>query len=355
MKRLRISDSKIVLILVLGLLISCQSANKIKQDSENEKQLDKDVKSGSPDATENMKQFQSDEYHFSMQLPEDWEFEKSSRGESFPIINAFPSDDKDTIELPATIHANPEILYIGIFPKGYGTDLPFSKTRKMSAVDPSLSFEVNQTKTTVYLLENDEVWGYFIVPASPPANWSDDGFIFAQVATANIEIKCFDEETGDELEMSECDPMTGDEIKRFGNTSEENKENINAILQSIQFNTSTGGSDKNTSAEKGIRVEKPTAGSTVSFPLEIAGEARGNWFFEAEFTVRLVQNGNELALAIIKAQGEWMTSDYVPFSATMNFDAEGHTGEVSLVFKNSNPSGNPELDIEFTVPVEIGD
>lgn len=353
MKRMYMLDSKIVLILFFGLLISCQSANKNKQDSENEEQPNENVKSGSPETPGNQKQFQLDEYHFSMQLPEDWEFEKSSRGGNFPIINAFPSDDRSAIELPATVHANPEISYIGIFPKGYGTDLPFSKIRKMTVDDPELTFEINESESTVFMLENDEVWGYFIVPDSPPANWSDDGFIFAQVAAENIEIKCFDEETGEELEMSECDPMTGDEIKRFGNIPEENKESINAILQSIQFNTSTGGSDKNTSAEKGIQVEKPTAGSSVSFPLEITGEAKGNWYFEAEFTVRLVKDGNELALAIVKAQGEWMTSDYVPFSATMNFDAEGHAGKASLVFKNNNASGKPELDKEFTVPVEI--
>ncbi len=288
-----------------------------------------------------------------MQFPENWEFKKTSRGGNFPIINAFLLDDKSSIELPATVHANPEISYIGIFPKGYGTELPFSKTRKMTDDDPSLTFDVNQNKTTVFLLENDQVWSYYIVPASPPANWSDDGFIFAQIAAENIEIKCFDEETGDEIKMSECDPMTGDEIKRFGSTTNERHQDIKSILQSIQFNTSANGSDDNASTEKGIRVEEPTAGATVSFPLEITGEARGNWFFEAEFTVRLVQNGNELALAIVKAQDEWMTSDYVPFSATMNFDAEGLAGKASLVFKNSNPSGKPELDKELAVPVEI--
>ncbi|HKL31624.1 MAG TPA: hypothetical protein VJ919_03770, partial [Tangfeifania sp.] len=299
MKRLPISDSKIVLILFFGLLISCQSVNKNEQNSENEKQPNEDVKSESQETSGNMKQILSDESHFLMRLPKDWEFEKSSRGGIFPIINAFPSEERSTIELPATVHANPEISYIGIFPKGYGTDLPFSKIRKISGADPSLSFEINQTKTTVYLLENDQPWGYFIVPASPPANWSDDGFIFAQVAAENIEIKCYDEKTGEELEMSECDPMTGDEIKRFGTIPEENQETLTAILQSFQFETLANGSDKNASSEKGIRIEKPTAGSTVSFPLKISGEAKGNWFFEAEFTVHLLQNENELAVAIL--------------------------------------------------------
>ncbi|MFW5773788.1 MAG: Gmad2 immunoglobulin-like domain-containing protein [Tangfeifania sp.] len=353
MKRMCMFDSKIVLILFFGLLISCQSANKNGQDSEKEKQTEEDVKSGSPDAPDNMEEFQSDESHFLMRLPKDWEFEKSSRGGNFPIINAFPSDEKETIELPATVHADPEISYIGIFPKGYGTELPFSKTRKMSAADPTLSFEINQTKTTVFLLENDQVWGYFIVPASPPADWSDNGFIFAQVAAENIEIKCFDEDTDEELEMSECNPMTGDEIKRFGNIPEENQETLTAILQSFQFKNFSAGTDENVSSEKGIRIEKPTAGSTVSFPLEITGEARGNWFFEAEFTVRLVQNGTELAIAIVKAQDDWMTMDYVPFSATMNFDAEGRGGDASLVFKNNNASGKPELDKTFKLPVKI--
>lgn len=346
-------DLKIVLALFFGLLISCQSANKNEQDSETEKQSEEDVKSGSPETPGDWRQFQSDEYNFSMQIPESWENEKYVPGGSFPIINIFPSDDKNKIDLPVTVHADPEISYIGIYPKGYGTELPFSKTRKMTVDDPELTFEINQSESTVFLLENDQPWGYFMVPSSPPANWSDDGFIFAQVAAENIEIKCFDEKTGEELEMSECNPMTGDEIKRFGDIPEENQKDVNTILQSIQFNASENGSDKNASSEKGIRVEKPIAGSTVSFPLEISGEAKGNWFFEAEFTVHLFRNGNELAVAIVKAQDDWMTSDYVPFSATMNFDAEGYTGDAALIFRNNNASGKPELDKEFTLPVRI--
>ncbi|MFW5755878.1 MAG: Gmad2 immunoglobulin-like domain-containing protein [Tangfeifania sp.] len=346
-------DLKIVLVLFFGLLISCQSANKNEQDSEKEKQTEEDVKSGSPETPGDWRQFQSDEYNFSMQIPESWENEKYVPGGSFPIINIFPSDDKNKIDLPVTVHADPEISYVGIYPKGYGTELPFSKTRKMTVDDPELTFEINQSESTVFLLENDQVWGYFIVPVSPLANWSDHGFIFAQVAAENIEIKCFDEDTDEELEMSECNPMTGDEIKRFGNIPVENQETLTAILQSFQFNTELAGTDENVSSEKGIRIEKPTAGSTVSFPLEITGEARGNWYFEAEFTVRLVQNGTELAVAIVKAQDDWMTMDYVPFSATMNFDAEGHSGTASLVFRNNNASGKPELDKTFKLPVKI--
>lgn len=346
-------NSGIFLVLFIVLVTSCQSPNKSKQDSEKEKQPSEKMKNGIPEVPDNWQQVQSDEYNFLMQIPKSWENEKYLPGGSFPIINLFPSDDKSKIDLPVTVHAGAEISYIGIFPQGYGTELPFSKSRKMADTDLSLTFEADQTKTTVFLLENDQVWGYFIVPASPPENWSDNGFIFARIAAEDIEIRCFDEETGKELEMSECDPMTGDEIKRFGNIPVENQEDVNTILQSFQFNNSTVVSDRNSSSEKGIRIEKPTAGSTVSSPLEISGEAKGNWYFEAEFTVRLVQNGNELAVAIVKAQDDWMTSDYVPFSATMNFDAEGHGGNASLIFRNNNASGKPELDKTFTLPVQI--
>jgi hypothetical protein len=147
--------------------------------------------------------------------------------------------------------------------------------------------------------------------------------------------------------------QSANKSKQDSENEEQLSEDVKSRNSEAPANQKQFKSDKNASAEKGIRIENPTAGSTVSFPIEITGEAKGNWFFEAEFTVRLVQNGNELALAIVKAQDEWMTSDYVPFSATMNFDTEGHTGEASLVFKNSNPSGNPELDKEFTIPVEI--
>lgn len=57
-------------------------------------------------------------------------------------------------------------------------------------------------------------------------------------------------------------------------------------------------------------------------------------------------------MAIAQAQGEWMTSEFVPFKAKLEFQApQTETGV--LVFIKDNPSGIRELDNELRVPVHF--
>lgn len=100
-----------------------------------------------------------------------------------------------------------------------------------------------------------------------------------------------------------------------------------------------------------IRVAKPQTGAEISSPMEINGEARGTWFFEASFPVRLVdENGKELASGIAEAEGEWMTEKFVPFKATLIFDRkDAKSGK--LILLKANPSDLEEMDDSFAVPV----
>ncbi len=129
------------------------------------------------------------------------------------------------------------------------------------------------------------------------------------------------------------------------NTSEETEKNSNQAEYSENAKVRSGGD--------GIRITNPEAGSAVSSPVQIEGEAKGNWYFEAEFTVHLEQNGKTLADTIVHARGDWMTSDFVPFSTTIIFPENVRKGDAFLVFKNSNASGKPELDKTFKLPVRI--
>ena len=102
-----------------------------------------------------------------------------------------------------------------------------------------------------------------------------------------------------------------------------------------------------------IRVENPTSGSQIASPLEITGQARGNWYFEADFPITLEdQTGRVLAQTIAQAQGEWMTTEFVPFKATLNFNP-GALTEATLIFHKNNPSGLPENDDRFEIPVKL--
>jgi Immunoglobulin-like domain of bacterial spore germination len=102
-----------------------------------------------------------------------------------------------------------------------------------------------------------------------------------------------------------------------------------------------------------IQVETPRPNAEVSSPLVITGKARGTWFFEAEFPIYLYDSqGNEVAHVSARAQGEWMTEDFVPFSAELPFPVS-EKGAGELILRRSNPSGLPENDDELRIPLRF--
>ncbi|MCK6462239.1 MAG: Gmad2 immunoglobulin-like domain-containing protein [Candidatus Pacebacteria bacterium] len=102
-----------------------------------------------------------------------------------------------------------------------------------------------------------------------------------------------------------------------------------------------------------IRVATPRPGDTVSSPFVAEGEARGYWYFEASFPVRVKDSaGNELGVGIAQAQSEWMTTEFVPFKAEVSFRTPT-TATGTIVFEKDNPSGLPEHDDELRVPVRF--
>jgi hypothetical protein len=102
-----------------------------------------------------------------------------------------------------------------------------------------------------------------------------------------------------------------------------------------------------------IYVDKITSNDTVSSPLTITGKARGQWFFEASFPVRLVDSsGVVVTTSIAQAGSDWMTTDFVPFSVILNFDVTTRT-PAELVLAADNPSGLPQNDREIKVPVVL--
>lgn len=103
-----------------------------------------------------------------------------------------------------------------------------------------------------------------------------------------------------------------------------------------------------------IVVDTPRIGDVISSPLSIAGRARGPWYFEASFPVRLMdENGNNIPLTppYITADAEWMTTDFVPFSDTLTFTSPPSGTRGTLIFQKDNPSGLPEHDDSLEFPV----
>jgi len=103
-----------------------------------------------------------------------------------------------------------------------------------------------------------------------------------------------------------------------------------------------------------VRLTAPLPNAVIESPLTVTGEARGTWFFEASFPVVLVDgDGAIIATGIAQADGEWMTEDFVPFTATVTFTRPAYGDRGSLLLRKDNPSGLPEHDDALEIPIRF--
>jgi immunoglobulin-like protein involved in spore germination len=102
-----------------------------------------------------------------------------------------------------------------------------------------------------------------------------------------------------------------------------------------------------------IRLDDPRPNQIVISPLNITGEARGYWFFEADFPVILQDSqGNVLAESYATAKGNWMTVDFVDFKSQLLFEKpEDNTGY--LILQKDNPSDFEENSDSLKIPVKF--
>lgn len=103
-----------------------------------------------------------------------------------------------------------------------------------------------------------------------------------------------------------------------------------------------------------IRLTHPVADQIITSPLSIQGEARGPWYFEATFPVILTDwDGLIIAEGIATAQDDWMTEEFVPFEASLEFDKPEFGENGFLILQKSNPSGLPENDDALEIQVKF--
>ncbi|MFA5830588.1 MAG: GerMN domain-containing protein [Candidatus Paceibacterota bacterium] len=104
-----------------------------------------------------------------------------------------------------------------------------------------------------------------------------------------------------------------------------------------------------------FQITSPKKGETIQSPFTVRGSAKGTWYFEASFPIKVVDsNGKLIGRGVAQAEGDWMTEQLVPFSGTILFSGkEGEKGE--MIFEKDNPSGLPENADELRVPVLFGE
>ena len=102
-----------------------------------------------------------------------------------------------------------------------------------------------------------------------------------------------------------------------------------------------------------IQVFLPLPNQQVASPLKVSGKAVGNWYFEASFPIMILDaNGEKLGVVPAQAQSDWMTTEFVPFEATLTFD-KPTTKTGTLVLMKDNPSGLPENDDSISIPISF--
>ncbi len=109
-----------------------------------------------------------------------------------------------------------------------------------------------------------------------------------------------------------------------------------------------------------IVLDSPRPFAEVTSPLTVTGKARGQWYFEADFPIRLEDaNGELIAERFATAQlgpedpdSTWMTEEFVPFEGTLEFDTPT-TETGTLILQKDNPSGLTEHDDELRIPVRF--
>lgn len=102
-----------------------------------------------------------------------------------------------------------------------------------------------------------------------------------------------------------------------------------------------------------VQAISPQPNDTISSPLLVEGEARGNWYFEASFPIDIQDsNGTVIGQGYAQAQGEWMTTEFVPFeSVPITFTAQPAGSMGKIILRKDNPSGLPENDDHLEIPV----
>lgn len=101
-------------------------------------------------------------------------------------------------------------------------------------------------------------------------------------------------------------------------------------------------------------------GETIMSPLKITGEVSDGWFFEGSFPVTLVNwDGLIIAEGLATAKGDWMTANFVPFEVELKFtkpanpNNQNYAKKGAIIFKKDNPSGLPQYDAAYELPVRF--
>lgn len=101
-----------------------------------------------------------------------------------------------------------------------------------------------------------------------------------------------------------------------------------------------------------VTIDSPRPNVGITSPLVVTGRARGGWYFEGSFGVELQDaNGKTIVMVPAQATSDWMTANFVPYTATLTFPAQQKGTKGKLILHKDNPSGIPAKDDSLVVPI----
>lgn len=324
------------------LIISCsKSGEKAENGATGQKNTDTEL-------TKKTDVYSNEKYAIKAGVPAGMQILESKIANRTPVINFYRSDS--LVQPPLDIHEPPYISFVSVLPDGFGTEPPSGK--KIALADTTLLQNTrtwfNTEKSYAYLLNDGTPWAYELRPDSLPDSWSEYGMIFAQIRHSELETQCLDKKSGKAISMKKCDPLAGDRFIRSAHIDSESRSQIRALLESIQIGD-------HLRFEKAlselIKAEQPLPNMDIESPLTVKGSAKGYWYFEGDFPVRLTdKDGKVLADTFATAQENWMSEGWVPFETSIIFDSPGDERGY-LILQRANPSGLPENAREMRIPV----
>lgn len=111
-----------------------------------------------------------------------------------------------------------------------------------------------------------------------------------------------------------------------------------------------------------IIVDYPKPNDIVTSPLKIIGRARGIWFQDGQFRIRIFRKldcdyttDTTIGYGVAKATSNWKTEDFVTFEALIEFNKPINCGKMVFIGLNKeNTSGLKEKgDEELIIPVKF--
>ncbi|MEX0930538.1 MAG: hypothetical protein WDZ79_02545 [Candidatus Paceibacterota bacterium] len=174
----------------------------------------------------------SDDYHFSIMHPADWEVaeyvpdEDSLGGKAFIVAAVTIYPIESDISPPFDHFA--DVANVSIYPHGIPTEGVVGEQ-----ADTTIAFAPAVAFARDYILEDGSPWATFARFETLPDGWEPYGYIWARAEVHDLTVEC---RSGGELVSQEkCEPMMGDRLIRTGRVDGEQREIQEVMLESFRF------------------------------------------------------------------------------------------------------------------------